>query len=200
MRTGGKAKSASRGLGARSGAGGETRPPSKTRERPATRPVTAAYLRKAALHYISGRAASVAMVRQTLERRAKRRLDVRALEAATAALIEAAIAELLALSLLDDAKFAEIRTGTLAHKGLSRSRIAQGLRAKGVAKETVAQAVTDDIDELAQARRFVERKRLGARRRGGVTPASRKKDLGALARAGFGFGIAAKALSEADGE
>ncbi len=162
--------------------------------------MTASFLRKAALHYISGRAASVAMVRQTLERRAKRRLDVRALEAATIALIDAALAELLSLGLLDDAKFAEIRTGTLTRKGLPKSRIAQGLRAKGVAKETVARAVGDDIDELAQARRFVERKRLGTLRRSGVTAESHKKDLGALARAGFGFAIAAKALSEPDTE
>lgn len=140
------------------------------------------------------------MVCQTLERRAKRRLDVRSLEAATVALIDAAIAELLSLGLLDDAKFAEVRTGTLARKGLSRGRIAQGLRAKGVAKETVERAVSGDIDELAQARRFVERKRLGGLRRGGVTPETHKKDLGALARAGFGYAIAAKALSAPDSE
>ena len=192
MRATGKPKAASQGLGS----GSKTRPSTP----PATRPVTASYLRKAALHYISGRAASAAMVRQTLQRRAKRRLAVRALEPATVALIEAAIAELLTLGLLDDAKFAEVRTGTLARKGLSRGRIAQGLRAKGIAKETVALAITDDIDELAQARRFVERKRLGSLRRGGSTPESRKKDLGALARAGFGFAVAAKALSQPEAE
>ena len=141
------------------------------------------------------------MVRQTLQRRAKRRLIVRALEPATIALIDAAIAELLQLGLLDDAKFAEIRTATLVRKGLSRGRVAQGLRAKGLAKETIERAVIGgEIDELAQARRFVERKRLGRLRRGGATPESRKKDLGALARAGFGFAVAAKALAEPDAE
>ena len=164
------------------------------------RPVTASYLRKAALHYISGRAASVAMVRQTLERRAKRRLTVRTLEPAMIALIDAAVAGLLNLGLLDDAKFAETRTATLTRKGLARNRIVQGLRAKGIAKDTIERAVTGDFDELAQARRFVERKRLGSLRRAGATPQSRKKDLGALARAGFGFAIAAKALADPDAE
>ena len=173
------------------------------RKRPASkptgpRPVTASYLRKAALHYISGRAASAAMARQTLQRRAKRRLGVRALDPAIVALIEAAIAELLHLGLLDDAKFAEVRTATLVRKGLSRNRVAQGLRAKGIDKETIEKAVGGDIDELAQARRFVERKRLGQLRRGGITPESRKRDLGALARAGFGFAIAAQALASGE--
>lgn len=194
MRTSGKPKSASQSQGARI----KTVSRAEAQNRPPTRPVTAAYLRKAALHYISGRAASVVMMRQTLERRAKRRLGVRTLEPATGALIEAAITELLTLALLDDAKFAAVRTGTLARKGLSRGRIAQGLRAKGVAKETVALAVTDDIDELAQARRFVERKRLGSLRRGGVTAGTHRKDLGALARAGFAFAVAAKALGGVD--
>ena len=140
------------------------------------------------------------MVRQTLERRAKRRLAVRSLETATIELMDAAIAELLSLGLIDDAKFAETRTATLVRKGLSRNRVAQGLRAKGISKDMVERAVTGEIDELVQARRFVERKRLGSLRRGGMTPESRKKDLGALARAGFGFAIAAKALSEPEAE
>ena len=160
------------------------------------RPVTSSYLRKAAMHYIAGRSASVEMVRQTLQRRAQRRLTVRSLEAVTLELIDTAVAELLKLGLLDDARFAEARTATLTRKGLSRSRIAQGLRAKGLDKAIVESAVGEDIDELAQARRFVERKRLGGLRRGGMTPATRKKDLGALARAGFGFKIATAALAQ----
>jgi len=162
------------------------------------RPVTATYLRNAALHYISQRAASVAMVRQILERRAKKRLAGRTLDAATEALIEAAIAELAALGLIDDVRFAGGRAATLAGKGLARSRIAQGLRSKGVSRETIAAAVGDAIDDLEQARRFVARKRLGALRRGGMTPESRRKDLAALARAGFAYSVASRALDNPD--
>ncbi len=162
------------------------------------RPVTATYLRNSALHYVSQRAASIAMVRQILERRAKKRLAVRTLDAPTEALIEAAIAELAALGLVDDMRFAGGRAATLAGKGLARSRIAQGLRSKGVARETSEAAVGDDIDDLAQARRFVTRKRLGALRRGGMTLESRRKDLASLARAGFAYSVASRALDAPD--
>jgi len=162
------------------------------------RPVTATYLRNAALHYVSQRAASMAMVRQILERRAKRRLAVRTLDAATEALVEAAVAELAALGLVDDARFAGGRAASLADKGLARSRIAQGLRAKGISRELASETIGDTVDDLEQARRFVARKRLGTLRRGGMTPESRRKDLASLARAGFAYSVASRALEPAD--
>jgi regulatory protein len=176
--------------------GGNSRPPKPV----GPRPVTAIYLRNAALHYVSQRSASVEMVRQILGRRAKRRLMVRCLEPTTQALIEAAIAELVDLGLVDDVRFAGSRAAMLAGKGFSRSRIAQGLRAKGLDKEAIAQAVAADIDELAQARRFIARKRLGGLRRGGMSPESRRKDLASLARAGFAYSVASQALDTPDEE
>lgn len=158
------------------------------------RPVTARYLRNAAMHYIASRAASTAMVREILGRRAKRRLGVKALEAETRAEIDTVIGGLVELGLIDDARFAVGRAASLTAKGLPRRRVAHGLRAKGIAPETIAAAIDVDFDEAAQARRFVERKRLGALRRGGMTPETRQKDLRALARAGFGFRVAADAL------
>ena len=66
------------------------------------RPVTPTYLRNAALHYVSQRTASTAMLRQIMKRRAKWRLAIRALDDPTRELIEDAIAELLVLGLVDD--------------------------------------------------------------------------------------------------
>jgi regulatory protein len=146
------------------------------------------------MHYLSARAASVAMLRQTLERRSKRRLAVRALEPETKALIESAISELLALGLVNDDTFAENRAASLARKGFSKRRIGLGLKLKGIAAETIETAIASDIDDLTQARVFVERKRLGHYRRGGAQPETRDKDLRALARAGFGYATASKAL------
>lgn len=178
------------------------KPRSNARGPAKPRPVTAAYLRNSAMHYLASRAASATMVRQTLQRRVKRRLAIRSLDDDIELLIDQAVVELITLGLIDDAKFAESRTATLVRKGLSRGRIAQGLGAKGLGKEIIATAIGDEIDELAQARRFVERKRLGSHRRGPPTPESRKKDLSALARAGFSFAIATAALRDnvADGE
>jgi regulatory protein len=178
---------------------GMTEPNSKPRNRPTTpRPVTASYLRNAALHYLSGRSANTTMLRQTLERRAKRRLGLRALTDETNQLIAAAVAECVALRLIDDGAFATGRAATLANKGLSKRRIAMGLRQKGLTTEQIAQAIAPDLDELAQARRFAERKRLGAWRSGGATPETRNKDLRALARAGFAYAIATKALAQTE--
>jgi regulatory protein len=166
------------------------------------RPVTASYLRNAAMHYLSGRSASEVMLRQTLERRAKKRLAVRALSEETTALIAAALAEMITLRLVDDVKFAEGRAASLARKGLGKRRIAMGLRQKGIVGDKIEAAIAPDLDELTQARRFAERKRLGTWRRDGGSRETRDKDLRALARAGFSYGIAAKALEqpEADAE
>ncbi len=170
------------------------------RKRPGPRPVTASYLRNAAMHYISAHSASIAMVRQTLERRACRRLGITKLDEATRSMIEGAVTELVDLGLLDDARFAEGRSRMLARRGLPQRRIVQGLRAKGLDRETIAQTTGYEVDELAQARRYVERKRLGPHRRGVLTVESRRKDLAALARAGFSRAVAIKALDGANEE
>ncbi len=148
------------------------------------------------MRYLSSRAASESMLRRTLERRAQRRLDVRALDGEAKTLIEATVSELVKLGLLNDAKFAEVRAASLMRKGFSKKRIVLGLRQKGIVGEKTEAAIDPELDELVQARRFAERKRLGAWRRGGATPETRNKDLRTLARAGFGYAIAAKALSE----
>ena len=162
------------------------------------RPVTAVYLRNAAMHYLATRSASTSMLKQTLERRAKRRLCVKQLTEETHDLIDQAVAALVALGMVNDASFAQSRARSLQSKGLSRRRITEGLRLKGIAGEQAANAVDPALDELTQARRFAERKRLGAWRRGGASPETRDKDLRALARAGFSYAIANRALSGSD--
>ncbi|MEQ1650847.1 MAG: RecX family transcriptional regulator, partial [Hyphomicrobiaceae bacterium] len=162
------------------------------------RPVTATYLRNSAMHYLSARSASTTMLRQTLERRAKTRLCVRQLSEETRALIDKAIGELVTLGMVNDATFAQARARSLQGKGFSKRRITEGLRLKGIGGAQAALAIDPELDELTQARRFAERKRLGAWRRGGPTPETRDKDLRALARAGFAYAIASKALVEAE--
>jgi regulatory protein len=160
------------------------------------RPVTASYLRNAALHYLSARAASAAMVRATLTRRAKKRLAVRALSDETKTLIDKAVAELVGLGLIDDARFAASRATTLAAKGLPRNSIGRRLGLKGIAKATVATTAAAAVDDLTQARRYIERKRLGPYRKTAAAHDTQAKDLRALARAGFSYAIARKALAD----
>jgi regulatory protein len=161
--------------------------------------VTAAYLQNAALHYLAARAASTAMLRETLTRRAKRRLGVRTLDAETLAAIEQTICLLAGQGLVDDRAFAVVRSRTLAGRGLPARRITQRLRLKGVDPALATGVIAETVpDEAAQARRYAERRRLGPWRRGGQTEATRRKDLAALARAGFSYAVAKAALADAE--
>lgn len=135
------------------------------------------------------------MLRQTLTRRATRRLCIKSLDDDERAKIERAIEELVVLGLLNDKRFAENRAASLQRKGLSTRRIGLGLKLKGIDAATAAIAMPGELDDLTQARLFAERKKIGAWRRGGVDPAKRQKELQALMRAGFSYAIAAKALS-----
>ena len=178
----------------------EQSPRRDVRQKRAPRPVTSTYLRNAALHYLKQRSASRAMVRQTLTRRAKGRLQVRALEVDTIAHIERALDALVADKLIDDVSFARGRKATLQHKGLPARRIAQGLKLKGVDAETIEATLADGVDDQAQARRYAERRRLGPWSRKADTPEQRRKDLAAMARAGFSYGAASRAIArDSDG-
>jgi regulatory protein len=160
------------------------------------KPVTASYLRASALHYLSARSASRDMLRQVLERRARRRLQAKSLEHDTLALIAAVLDGLVELGLLDDQRYAEGRTATLQRRGFSKRRIEMGLKQKGLDAGTIRDAIGDGIDEVAQAQRFAERKRLGPYRADATTiEANAQKDLRALMRAGFSYAIAAKVLA-----
>jgi regulatory protein len=172
------------------------RRPERARQPVKPKPVTASYLRASALHYLSARSASRDMLRQVLERRCKRRLQVQSLERDIVALIAAALDGLVELGLLDDQRYAEGRLATLQRRGFSKRRIEMGLKQKGLDAATIRGAIGDDIDEAAQAKRFAERKRLGRFRPDATKAAANaQKDLRALMRAGFSYAIAAKVLA-----
>jgi regulatory protein len=174
----------------------DEKPPRQKREPRKPRPVTASYLQKSAMHYLAARAASTQMLRDTLTRRAKRRLCVNRLEAETLEAIERTIAGLAGQGLVDDRRFASVRTRSLAGRGLPARNITQRLRLKGIDATTAATAIAHEVpDEVAQARRYVERRRLGPWRRGAQTDDTRHKDLAALGRAGFSYAVAKAALS-----
>lgn len=172
--------------------------PPRTRQPPTPRPVTESYLRNSAMHYLSQRAASTSMLRQTLVRRAKRRLCQQSLPEEIGERIDTTIANLVKLGLINDDTFAANRAASLVRKGFSKRRIEQGLHAKGIKGERAARAIGDDLDELAQARLFSERKRLGPWRRSAATPETHQKDLRAMARAGFSLSVARLALKPED--
>lgn len=155
---------------------------------------------RVASHYLARYSASTARLRQVLERRIRRRCELRGGPAPepgeVRALIDGVVERLTRAGLVDDAAYARGRAAALARKGWPawRIRTELGRQEIDLAGESVAEAV--DLDEAAQARRLAQRKRLGPYRLGERGP-YRDKDIRALARAGFPVGIAKRVV---DGE
>lgn len=138
-----------------------------------------------------------------LERRAERSRT--ALGAGDAeeqsAWIEAAINRLGELGLLDDRAFATALVRRLRARGSSRRLIEARLADKGVAddirREVLDQGEHGEAAELAAATTYVRRRRLGPHRPDPeLRTARRDRDLAALARAGFSFATAQRALDQ----
>ena len=81
--------------------------------------------------------------------------------------VEKVIAKLKELGYLSDARFAaDFARLRQENEKLGARRVQQGLMQKGVASSLVSEAVTkqyEDVDEVALARQYVERKRLSSR-------------------------------------
>lgn len=171
------------------------------------RPVTTAYLERAALHYLERYGASSEMLRRVLVRKVKLRCRLREEEPEPfLALVDATVARAQAGGFVNDASFAAARTATLRRRGGSARRIAQALAAKGIGAEAVATALAGDEDapppevtEEAAAFAYARRRRLGPYRPPAAREAHRERDLAALARAGFAYGLA-RSVVDAESE
>lgn len=159
------------------------------------------HLKDIALDYLAKFAASSARLKTVLKRRID--LSARAHDDDPAPLLaemERLLAELAAKGILNDGAFAEMKTRSLARRGGSRRKIEASLAAAGVSRADSATAIAklreeDPEAEVAAALAFAKRRRLGAfRSRSDDLPERRRKDLGAMARAGFAMEVAKKAL------
>ena len=176
------------------------------RGRGAGRPVTAEGLEAQALHYLARFASSTANLRRVLKQKVERSArDHGTDREAGLAAIERIIARFTAAGVIDDARFAEGRAQSLFRRGTSRRATVAKLNEKGVGQEVIAAAL-DSLDELsaepelAAAVAYARRRRLGPFRPPDSRAAHRDKDLAALARAGFGAGIARRVLDAEDEE
>ena len=146
-----------------------------------------------ASHYLGRYSASTSRLREVLERKIRRRCELRALPLPEAtevrALIDATVERLTRVGLIDDAAYARGRAAALARKGWPAWRIRTELQRHDIdtGQASVAEAV--DLDEVAQAQRLAQRKRLGPYRPGERAP-YRDKDIRSLIRAGFAVSLA----------
>jgi regulatory protein len=164
------------------------------------RPLDAAGLDKAALDYLTHYASSVANLRQVLMRRLARAAasDIGAKE------VEAVIARALRSGLLDDKVYAAQLAGSLHRRGVSTRGLRFRLAEKGVDAELVDAALAElgapAARDLAAACALVRRRRLGPMRSAARREATRERDLGVLARAGFGLDVARRVLAVRDAD
>jgi regulatory protein len=116
--------------------------------------------------------------------------------------VDAEIARLVELRLLDDGQFAESRARILRRRGASGVKIRSALRAKGLPHDVIEQALDPaeaepGVDpELEAARTWARKHRIGPWRRGEADPEARRKELARLVRNGFRYELARKVVDE----
>jgi regulatory protein len=167
------------------------------------KPVSEAGLHAAALAYLERFAASAGMVRRVLLRRVERAARAGLIERADGALLVArVVARLAAARLIDDTDYAAARTQSLHRRGSSERAIRANLAVRGLEPPAIDAALAtlrrDTPDsELTAAIELARRRRIGPFRAADRTE-HRRRDLGVLARAGFGGAIARAVIDAAD--
>jgi regulatory protein len=122
-----------------------------------------------------------------------------------ARMIERVVAKIAAAGYLNDTAIALARAAGMRRAGRSRRLISQKLGAKGIGRDQTAEALAaadgaDENAELRAAATLAGRRKLGPYRRGKRDEATLKRDLAALARAGFSYGIARTVASASSPE
>ena len=179
----------------------------KKRKERARIAVTSASLGEAALSYLNRRDASRAKLVQHLEQWVRRRGTPADPEPARPLILELA-SRYQASGLINDDRLAKNALDSLRARGASSRAIAYKLRARGVDASVIDATLAGERQksqsaELDAARALVKKKRLGSRRPEADRAANRRRDLAALARAGFDFDTARRALggnAESDDE
>ena len=178
-------------------------------EQPSPSSSPPACLREHAFAYLARFPATKVKLRKVLLRWAARR-GVKTDEQQLANLID----NLQENGWLDDEKFALARARSLLHRGSSLLDIRTRLAKDGIEREQIQQTLetlTENEDkeevEILAALRVAQKKRLGPFRDPSRNPMpadrgqrekSRKKDIGTLARKGFGWGVVQKIMQASD--
>ncbi len=114
-------------------------------------------------------------------------------DAQVKALAESAVKFAYDNGALDDVAFAETGTRSGMRGGRSKRAIAQKLTQKGIARDTVAEAVAD-ADDLYAAVVLARKRAFGPFRRHELDDKIKAKEMSAFARGGFSFEIGKRVL------
>ena len=147
-------------------------------------------LRRAALAYLARYAAPSRHLARILQRRLDRAAAASGAEIrAGPEDIEAVLADLERMGLIDDRAWAEAQARGLRRRGASARAVAARLSSRGAPREEIERLIAGEGDEaeLQAAWALARRRRLGPWRGPAGRAARRQKDLAAMARAGFGL-------------
>lgn len=184
----------------------ESKPKSKPRDY-TPRKITQQRLANIALHHLERYASSAENLRRVLERRVYKAaphhddLDVDQAKD----WIDALVQRYVEAGLLDDLVYAETRARSLMSRGNSERLIRMKLYEKGVAADTIDQALLalehDTQDpELFAAVKLARRRRFGPFGDEGTRISNRDKHLAAMARAGFSYDMAQRVVDAEDSD
>ena len=182
-----------------SGDDGTARDARRARRR-VPRRMTAERLHRIALAYLDRYDTAQAGFRTMLQRRVWKAAQAHGEDPASfEAMIDAEVARMVEAGFLDDRRFAEGQVTAQRARGASSRGIAARLKAKGLEAALVETALAaDESDDRAAALRLARRRRLGPFRLR-ERAERRERDIAALCRAGFGFGLA-QAVIDGEGE
>lgn len=174
--------------------------PEKSSPRPQTpvKKITTTYLENAGKFYLERFPASTAQFRKVMTRKIDRSCRAHPDQDREKCLnlLETLISRFQSIGFLNDSAYASGLRYSLSERGYSASRISQTLRQKGISPDWLQEAsVSTPLDpnhDWLAALRWIKKKRLGAY---STREANPNRSLSSLARAGFEFDIARKALS-----
>ncbi len=161
----------------------------------AAEPLTARKLEELAVSYLNRFDCTVHKLKQHLRERVRKLGGSAEADTWIAAIIE----RYRGSGMLDDARFAKNFASQLASRGKSARAISQKLAGRGVPSEVAGELMAarkqdEPGAELEAARAYARKRRLGPYRSAEKREEYRQKDLASLARQGFSFDIAKKAL------
>jgi regulatory protein len=185
-----------------------TEPQRPARKRPSgPRKMSLRRLENIARFYIERFATTSTHLKRVLARRAERARRVHGGDAVeTAGWIDQVVERMVRLGLVDDERYAADRAASLRRLGKGPGRIRALLAAKGVLRATIERVLAETAETLSggdadaeAALAYVKRRRFGVFGKAEPTDKlerakKQKRELAALARAGFSFAVALRAL------
>ena len=164
--------------------------------------ITEKRLENIALFYLQRYESSSFKLKEILKRRI-RRAKMQGIEIPeyTNQWVENVVKKMIDLTYIDDKRYAENTMRHLQNDGKSVRFICEKLKQDGIEKNIIQNVIDDTnttIDKMdcISAKRLVDKKKLGYHRPEDFRSLFYQKDLAVLARAGFSYEIAKKALSE----